>query len=103
MEGGLKEPNGGILEKLSQNNDNTKNISNEIKFKFIYDRLTFLEKINIFIYYNFKSNVASDIPANGYYIDNLNLERQDHLNKISDWTLMNKMVLNKKKSNAMLC
>ena len=79
----------GFSEYLSQSNDNTKNISNKMKFKFI-DDLTVLEKINILSIgissYNFKSHVASDIPANGYYIDNLNLKTQDHVNKMTSWT-----------------
>ena len=72
----LRELNGGgpqgalwgILEYLSQTNNNTDFISPEMKFKFIDDR-SILEIINLLSIglssYNFKSHVASDIPSNG--------------------------------------
>ena len=95
----------GILEYLSQSNNNTDFLSKENKFKFI-DDLSVLDKINILSIgissYNFKDHVASDIPVNGYYIPSKNLKSQDYLNKISDWTSKNKMVLNQKKSNVMV-
>ena len=47
-------------------------------------------------------HVASDIPTNGYFIQNTNLETQDNLNKICEWTSANKMKINKKKSNGMI-
>ena len=95
----------GILEYLSQSNDNTGFVNNDKKFKFI-DDLSILEMINILSIgiasYDFKMHVASDIPANGYIIPNSNLKTQDYLNKICTWTTMNKMQLNRKKSNAMI-
>ena len=95
----------GILEYLSQSNGNTDFISRRNKFKFI-DDLSILEKINILSIgissYNFKMHVASDIPTNGYFIQNTNLETQDNLNKICEWTSANKMKINKKKSNGMI-
>ena len=113
LESNLKKLNGGgpqgalwgILEYLSQSNDNTNFVSNENKFKFI-DDLSVLEMINVLSIgiasYNFKSHVASDIPTNGYFIPSSNLKTQIYLNKISDWTTDNKMELNKKKSKAMI-
>ena len=95
----------GILEYLSQSNENTNFISKEKKFKFI-DDLSFLELINLLSIglssYNFHRHVASDIPTNGYLIPNENLKTQEYLNKINGWTLDNKMVLNKKKCQGMI-
>ena len=39
-------------------------------------------------------NVASDIPHNVYIITSENLETQNCVNQISDWTTRNKMKLN---------
>ena len=52
--------------------------------------------------YNFKMHVPSDVPANGLYIPNQNLKTQEYLNNICKWTSENKMLLNKKKSQAMI-
>ena len=63
----------GILEYLSQSNDNTDFVDNKEKFKFI-DDLSILEIINLISIgiasYQFKMHVASDIPTNGYIIPN---------------------------------
>ena len=95
----------GILEYLSQTNANTDYICSDKKFKFI-DDLSVLEVVNILSIGlasgNFKMNVASDIPQNGFIIPNENLKTQDYLNQISEWTKANKMKLNKKKSKAMI-
>ena len=89
----------GILEYLSQSNNNTDFISQEKKFKFI-DDLSILELINLLSIglssCNWKMNVASDIPENGYIIPSENLETQTYVNKISDWTARNEMKLNTK-------
>ena len=95
----------GILEYLSQTNNNTDFISPERKFKFI-DDLSILEVVNLLSIglssYNFKLHVASDIPSNGYYIPPENMVTQLHLDKIGVWTDQNKMLLNKEKTKAML-
>ena len=95
----------GILEYLSQSNDNTNFVSSNLKFKFI-DDLSVLEVINLLSIgissYNFKNHVASDVPTNGYFIERINLKTQSYLNQISGWTRDNKMELNRKKSNAMV-
>ena len=71
-----------------------------MKFKFI-DDLSILEIINLLSIglssYNFKLHVASDIPANGYYIEPSNMLTQQYLDKISNWTEENKMKLKKEK------
>ena len=95
----------GILEYLSQSNNNTDYISKDKKFKFI-DDLSILEMVNLlsigFASYNFQMHVASDIPTNGYYLPSENTQTQEYLNKISKWTTDNKMELNKKKSKVMI-
>ena len=95
----------GILEYLSQSNDNTDFVDNKLKFKFI-DDLSILEIINLMSIgiasYQFNMHVASDIPTNGYFISNKNLKTQEYLNSICNWTTTNKMELNRKKSKAMI-
>ena len=95
----------GILEYLSQTNNNTDYVSPEKKFKFI-DDLSILEVVNLLSIglasYNFKLHVASDIPTNGLFIDPRNMLTQEYLDKITDWTKANKMMLNKEKSKTMV-
>ena len=108
----MKELNGGgpqgalwgILEYLSISNDNTNFINNKEKFKFI-DDLSILEKINLLCIglssYNYKSNVASDMVENGYFLPPENLSSQTYLNNISEWTRRNLMKLNTSKTKTM--
>ena len=95
----------GILEYLSQSNNNTDYISPEKKFKFI-DDLSILEMVNLLTIgissYNFKLHVASDIPTNGYFVEPSNMMSQDYLERICQWTEDNLMVLNKEKTKAMV-
>ena len=67
----------GILEYISQSNDNTDFVDNKDNFKFI-DDLSILEIINLMSIgiasYHFKTHVASDIPTNGYNIPNKSLK-----------------------------
>ena len=73
-------------------------------FKYI-DDLSILEKANLLCIglstYNFKQNVASDIPQDGFFLDPENLKTQDSLNRISEWTKQNQMLLNIKKTKTM--
>ena len=95
----------GILEYLSQSNDNTNFIETMKKFKFI-DDLSILELINLLSIglssCNWKSSVASDIPENGFIIPSENMKSQLYLDKLSEWTKQNKMKLNAKKTCAMI-
>ena len=94
----------GILEYLSLSNDNTSYLSMQEKYKYI-DDLSILEKGNLLCIglssYNFKQNVASDIPENGHFLDPNNLKTQDSLNRIADWTRQNQMLLNIRKTKTM--
>ena len=95
----------GILEYLSQSNNNSDHISPNRKFKFI-DDLSILEIVNLMSIglsaYNFRNHVASDVPISGLFIESRNLETQEHVNKICKWTEDNKMKLNTEKSKAMI-
>ena len=51
---------------------------------------------------NFRNHVASDIPADGLYIDKNSLKTQNYIEKINDWSEDHKMVISKKKTKAML-
>ena len=74
----------GILEYLSQTNNNTDFLRDDLKFKFI-DDLSFLEIINLISQglcsFNFKHQVSSDIASQFFPPDNL--KTQTHLNRIS--------------------
>ena len=75
------------------------------RFKFV-DDLTILEIINLLNVglsaYNFRNHVASDIPADGLYIDKNSFKTQNYIEKINDWSEDHKMVISKKKTKAML-
>ena len=67
--------------------------------------MSLLEKINLLniglASYNFKQNVASDIPSEALFIPPQNLASQKHLDNIANWTEMNKMELNVNKTKVM--
>ena len=52
--------------------------------------------------YNFKQHVASDIGIDELYIPANSLKTQGNLNNISEWTDVNKMMINEDKSNYMV-
>ena len=95
----------GILEYLSQSNNNADCVSPEDRFKFI-DDLTILEIINLLTIgissFNIKSQVPSDILENNQYIPSKNLKSQDYLDEINLWTTNQKMIINKKKSKSII-
>ena len=96
----------GILEYLSQTNDNTDFIPEEDRFKFI-DDLSVLEMINLISIglssYNCKLHVPSDINVeHNQYLPPQNFNSQETLQKISDWTDDHLMKLNPTKSKYMV-
>ena len=95
----------GILEFLSQTNDNEENIPIENRFKY-FDDLTILEIVNLvnigMSCLNFKSHVPSDMPEHGQYIDKQNLMSQTYLQELNEWSNNHKMVINQKKTKAMI-
>ena len=70
------------------------------------DDLTVLEKINLLIVglssFNTKMSVPNDIPEHNQYIPQENLESQQYLEQIRDWTQNQKMILNHKKTKLMV-
>ena len=96
----------GILEYLSQTNNNTDFISEELKFKFI-DDLSFIEILNLISQglcsFNLKSHVATDINSqHNQYLPPEIFKSKSHLDQISTWTKKSQMQLNIEKSKYML-
>ena len=96
----------GILEYLSQTNDNTDFLDEEDRFKFI-DDLSILEIINLISQglasHNFRFQVASDMEmGHNQFLPQSNSNSQSHLDKISHWTNKNLMKLNAEKSKYMV-
>ena len=95
----------GLLEYLSQSNNNADNVNPEDRFKFV-DDLTVLEIVNLLTIgltsFNLKSQVPNDIPIHNQYIQPEQLKSQKQLNEINDWTVRNKMLINEKKSKTII-
>ena len=103
--GGPQGGNFGILEYLSQTNNNFDFVDQDLVFKY-FDDASVLEIVNLISIglasHNFKSQVASNIPTHNQFIPGNCLKSQQYLERISQWTDENKMQLNIGKSNAML-
>ena len=95
----------GLLEYLSQSNDNADNVPLSNRFKFI-DDLTTLEIVNLLTVglteYNVKEHVPSDIPVENNFISSENLQSQQWLEEINEWTDNHKMKINETKTKAMI-
>ena len=94
----------GGIEYLVNSNDNADFVDEDEKFKYV-DDLSVLEFVclaGLLCEYNFRLHVASDIAIDSYYLPPNNFNTQDNLNKISEWTNDNLMVLNEKKSKYMI-
>jgi hypothetical protein len=92
----------GILEYLSQTNENSNFIPEEDRFKFI-DDLSVLEIINLISVglssYNCKLQVPSDLNVeHNQYLPPQNTKSKGYLENISVWTDEHQMKLNAKKS-----
>ena len=76
----------GILEYLSQSNDNAESVEPENRFKFV-DDLTALEIVNLLTIelssYDIFSHVPSDIPVHNNYISKKSLRSQKNLDLIN--------------------
>ena len=94
-----------MLEFLSQSNDNSNCVSESEKFKFL-DDLSILEIINLLTIgltsFNLKGQVVSDIPQHNQFIPPENLQSQNWLNQINDWTQNKKMKVNVNKTKTMI-
>ena len=87
----------GILEYLSQTNNNADFVPDDERFKFI-DDLSILEKINLISVglscYNTKLHVPSDVADQNQFISPENLKSQQYLENLKEWTDENLMKLN---------
>ena len=79
----------GILEFLSQTNNNADCIPVEDRFKYI-DDLTTIEVINLITVglssLNIKYEVPSDLPVHGQFIDSSQLKSQYYLDMLNEWS-----------------
>ena len=95
----------GLLEYLSQSNNNADCVSESDRFKFI-DDLSVLEIVNLLTVgissFNLKHQVPNDIPEHNQIIDSKNLKSQEWLNSINDWTIKQKMKINETKTKCMI-
>ena len=91
----------GLLEYLSQSNDNAQDIPTYMKYKWL-DDLTVLEVINLLTIgissYNIRSHVPNDIPVQNGFIEAGNLKIQKNIHSIAEWTEKKLMKLNQRKS-----
>jgi hypothetical protein len=75
------------------------------RFKFV-DDLTTIEVINLLTIglssFYMKSQIPSDIPQHGQFIQSENLKSQEYLNQINTWTEDHKMIISEKKTKAMI-
>ena len=103
--GGPQGATFGILEYLSQSNNNSDCVNEEDRFKFV-DDLTILEIVNLLTIgiasFNIKAQVPSYILDNNQIIPSSNLRSQHFLDEINLWTVHQKMMINKKKSKTMV-
>ena len=94
----------GIEEYLSQSNDNVDFLDNDVKFKFI-DDLSILEIINLISIglasYNCHEHVPSDIATDNLYLAPDNINSQEYLENIEEWTEAKQMKLNNSKTKYM--
>ena len=49
-----------------------------------------------------KSQIPSDVPEHGQFIQSENLKSQEYLNQINTWTEDHKMIISEKKTKAMI-
>ena len=103
--GGLQGSTKGVLSYMSQSNSNSDCVPIQERFKY-FDDLTVLEFVNLLNIglssQNVKLRVPSNLPSHNQFIPYNHLKTQGYLNKISDWTEDNLMMLNVKKTKALL-
>ena len=94
----------GLLEYLSQSN-NSDIVSESERFRYL-DDLSILKIVNLLTVgltsFNLKVQVPSDIATHNQYIPTDNLKSQEGLDWISTWTTDQKMMINSKKTKAMI-
>ena len=95
----------GVLEYLSQSNDNSDNVPVDDRYKFM-DDLTLLEFIQLMevglASYNIKAQVPSNIPQHNQIIRSEHLKTTNYVKEINQWTEKNLMKLNEKKTKQII-
>ena len=98
---GAMGSNLGNWEFDSQTNHNADCIPEEDRFKFV-DDLSFLEIVNLInigiASHNLRWQVPNDIPLHGQIIPANHLKSQGYIEKISEWTKNQEMVISGKKN-----
>ena len=95
----------GILEYLSESNNNCDMVNEDEKYKFV-DDLTVLEIIDLvsvgLTSYNVKQYIPSDVSVQNKFIPPQNLKSQEWLESINLWTENQKMKINSSKTKNMI-
>ena len=95
----------GLLEYLSQSNNNADIVSESERFKFL-DDLSILEIVNLLTVgissYNLRQHIPSNIPMHNQFISPQNLKSQCWLDWIDAWTKNQKMQINVNKTKTMI-
>ena len=95
----------GVLEYLSQSNDNSDNVPVDDRYKFM-DDLTLLEFIQLMevglASCNIKAQVPSNIPQHNQIIRSEHLKTTNYVKEINEWTEKNLMKLNEKKTKQII-
>ena len=95
----------GVLEYLSQSNDNADNVPPEDRYKFM-DDLTILEIIHLasigLASHNIRAQVPSNVPVHNQIIKSEHLKTSNYLADIDKWTEKNLMKLNQRKTMQIL-
>ena len=87
----------GILENLSQSNKCANCVEEEDRLRFI-DDLSILEVVDLLTVgitsYNIKVHVPNDLPVHGNFVGPENLQTQNYVNQINQWTIKQRMLIN---------
>ena len=93
------------MEYLSQSNNNADCVGVRDRFKFI-DDLSVLEIVNLLTVgitsFNLKQQVPTNIPTHNQFIPPDNLESQDWLDQINQWTEDQLLIINEKKTKTII-
>ena len=103
--GGAQGATFGSIGYLSQSNKNADCVPVDSRFKFV-DDLSTIELINLLTIglasFNIRNQVPNDIISENTFIPPESLQSQKWLNSINKWTEEHKMVINERKTKAML-
>ena len=94
----------GVLEYIVNSNDNCDCVDVDDRYKYVDDAsiLEVVHLLGLLTEYNFHHHVASDISTDHMFLPIENIDMQETLNSIAQWTTDNKMLINGKKSNYMI-